>query len=104
MPPLTSIHAFEAVRTTAGGKVVSGANRRSSERKAMLASALPSCDGGRPKVKTAPPTAGGKEFKTDENGAWGAGGRKARFCPTEGQGRAFSCACRWRVQDSTMRQ
>ena len=80
MPPLTYIHAFEAARTTTGGGALSGS-------------------------ENCPPHAtGGKGLKTDENGARVAGGRKARFCPTEGQGRAFSCVCRWRVPADAMRQ
>ena len=63
MPPHTFIHAFEVARTTAGGREVGGSgitlpysrkllkiNRRNSESRAMLASALPSRDGGRPKA------------------------------------------------------
>ena len=60
MPTLTLAYRTEALRCLMlGGRVVG-----SSE--------------------TAPPTADRKWLKTDENGARGAGGRKARFCPVEG--------------------
>lgn len=63
MPPLTYIHASEAARTTAGGRGVGGG-------------------------RITPPTSC-KWLKIDDFGARGAGGRKARYCSAEGQGRAF---------------
>ena len=74
MPPLTYIHGFEAARTTAGGGTADGVSGRA-------------VGGG----KITPPTCC-KWLNFNENGARVAGSWKARFCPAEGQGRAF-CVC-----------
>lgn len=64
MLPLTYIHAFEAARTTAGGRGVGGG-------------------------KITPPTAC-KGLGINENGAKVAGVHKACLCPATGRRRAFS--------------
>ena len=63
MLPLTYIHAFEAARTTAGGRGVGGGN---------------------------PPPTACKGLGINENGAKVAGVHKARLCPATGRRRAFS--------------
>ena len=88
MPPLTYIHASEAARTTAGGRGVGGGKIPPPTACKWLRT-----DGA---AREKPSVLGLFRVATEEDrrsinefGARGAGGRKARFCPAEGQGRAF---------------
>ena len=88
MPPLTYIHASEAARTTAGGRGVGGGRITPPTACKWLRT-----DGA---AREKPSVLGLFREATEEDrrsiddfGACGAGGRKARFCPVEGQGRAF---------------
>ena len=80
MPPLHYIPALRTADNVGGGRLTAGGG-------VLAAGGGRGVGGG----VFAPPT-GRKGLDIRENGARGAGGRKARFCPEEGQGRAF-CVC-----------
>ena len=92
MPPLTYIHASEAARTTAGGRGVGGGKIPPPTACKWLRT-----DGAareKPSVLGLFRVAPAEDRRSiAENGARGAGGRKARFCPAEGRDAPSACLC-----------